>query len=132
MAFRLNDDQRNAVVAAFGEQFDGGTLTIFTGTQPASGGGSHTDDTLVTITLPSPAFGAPSAGVIEKDGTWSGTAAASGVAGWARLEAASTGEIVDADVSETGGGGEIIIDDENIVGGGTVTVTAATITQPAE
>ena len=131
MAFRQNDASRNGAANGFADLYDGGTARVLTGTQPAAGG-AETGTLLATITIPTPAFGAASAGVVAKAGTWSTTASASGVAGYLRVVSADTNSFFDLNISETGGGGEAIINDQDIVENGNVVITALSITMPAE
>lgn len=127
----LNTAHRNTIVAATGAAFDAGRVRIYTGTAPGPNGAA-TGTLLVEITVPATAFGAPTTGAIAKAGTWSGTAVASGVPGYFRLENTAGTEIREGTAGTSGTvmilsglvGGEI-------VNGGTVTVTAYTITQPA-
>jgi hypothetical protein len=124
MAYRINTAQRNRLAESGGSSFDGGTLEIRTGTQPASANDAASGTLLCTITLPSPAFAAPSGGVVAKSGTWAGTAGADGTAGYARFISSSGDRRMDGAV-----GAEVTLDNTSIQTGGTVTVTAATITQ---
>jgi len=67
----------------------GGTLKIYDDntTIPADADdGVSTNVLLVTITTPTPSFGAGAAGAVAKAGTWSGTVIASGTANFYRLE----------------------------------------------
>ncbi len=127
MALKRDTTLRNSLLTELASLMSSGTMKIYTGSQPSSANDAATGTLLVTITLPASPFTSPSGGSMSKNGTWSGTASATGVAGWARIEG-SGGDSFDVDVSESGGGGEAIIDDENISTGGAVTVTAFTYT----
>jgi hypothetical protein len=116
----LNTASRDELASALGGLFNSGTLEIRT-----SGGTTL----LGTITLPNPAFGAPSTGVVSKSGTWTATASASGVARVGRFISSDTNKTMEVTIAESAA--EMIIDDENVVSGGTITITAFTITQPA-
>lgn len=131
MAERLNDAARNRQVDSMGDDFNSATLKIYTGAQPAAGGAA-TGTLLVTITLPADAMAAAAAGVASKSGTWSGTAVATGIAGWFRVESSAGARWYDGAVTATGGGGEIELASTSITSGQTVTVTSFTITQPAQ
>lgn len=126
MANKKNLAMRNYIAQKIGELFNGGTLEIRTGSQPASADHAATGTLLCTISVPNPAFAAPSGGAVSKTGTWSGIAVASGTAGWARLKSSSGTYVRDFSVAETGA--DLIIDDDNVVSGGVVTVTALTFT----
>lgn len=126
MATEIDTDVRNVALDAIADEFDGGTLKIYSGAQPASPNDAASGTLLATITLPTPAFGAAAAGSVAKNGTWQDTSAdASGTAGWARLESADGVHRIDADVGE--GAGSISLDDTAIVAGGTVTVSSFSI-----
>jgi len=122
MAIRFNDGQRTALIAGT----DGlNTLEIRTGTQPATGGTAASGTLLATITGITWAAGA--AGVRQlAAGTYQATAVASGTAGWGRFRTTDDARRMDGAV-----GAEFTLADTNIVSGGTVTLTAATVTQPA-
>jgi hypothetical protein len=123
MALTQNEALRNALSAAWGERFDGGTLEIRT-----SGGTTL----LATITLPTPAFGSPSTGSVAKSGVWQATGVdvpGGGNAAVGRLISSDTTEV--AEVSVGLSGTDMIIDDVAIVSGATVTITTFTYTSPA-
>lgn len=65
----------------------GVTLLILTGAQPANCATADSGTALATLSLPTNPLGASSAGVISKSGTWSGTASATGTAGYYRIKA---------------------------------------------
>jgi hypothetical protein len=118
----LRNKQLNDSLAVF----NGGTLEIRTGAQPASANNAATGTLLVTINIPNPAFSAASGGVASKNGTWSAVAVASGVAGWARMKSSDGTYVRDFSVGESGA--DLIIDDENVTSGVTVTVVTLNIT----
>lgn len=130
MPLRKNTDTVDEQAAAFGSLFDGGTLEIYTGTQPADPNSGATGSLLATITIPGTAFGSPSSGVIAKAGTWSALATATGTAGYCRMISADTLKTLDIQVSDTPGGNNMLINDLNIVNGNIVSVTSLTITIP--
>lgn len=105
----------NALATDFGNKFNSGTLEIRTAA----------DAVLATITLPASAFTAASGGSISRNGTWSATASASGVAAKAVFISGSNQSTVTVGESAA----EMIINDVDIVSGGTVTVTSFTYTR---
>lgn len=125
---KQNTALKNVLADAFADQFDGGTLKIYDGSQPASANDAPSGTLLATINLPTPAFGAAAAGVVAKNGTWSATAVDDGTAGWARLS--NAGGTVNIDISVGEGSGELSLDDADIVTGGVVVVSTFTYTQP--
>lgn len=131
MAERLNDAARNRQADHVGDDFNSGTLKIYTGSQPAAGG-SATGTLLSTINLPADAMAAASAGVAAKQGTWSdSSAAATGTAGWFRIESSAGTRWYDGAVGGSGSGAELELASTSITATQVVTVTAFTVTQPA-
>jgi hypothetical protein len=70
--------------------------------------------------------------VAVKSGTWSGTAVATGTAGWFRVESSSGSRWYDGAITATGAGGDIELTSTSITSGQTVSVATFSITQPAE
>ena len=129
MALRYNTLMRNALTLPITDNFGvGTTVEIRTGTQPASAQDAASGTLLCTITLPATPWSAPSTGVINKAGTWSGTAGATGTAGYARF-LGTAGRNFDVSVGEAAT--DMIIDNAAIVTGGTVTVNTLSYTVPA-
>lgn len=60
-------------------------LRLCTGSAPATCAASQSGTQLIEMTLPSDWMGAPSSGSSSKAGTWSGTVAADGTAGYYRI-----------------------------------------------
>jgi hypothetical protein len=131
MSLKKNTALRNDQADFLGAIFDGGTLEIYTGVQPANPNDSPTGDLLCTITLPTPAFQAASGGVIVKSGAWQDTASDTGTAGWARFISADTNYSMDVGCSDTPGvRNTLLLNDLDIAIGNTVTVVSLTITVP--
>lgn len=131
MAEKLNTAMRNRQADSLGDDFNSGTLKIYTGSQPASADDAASGTLLVTINLPADAFAAAASGAAAKSGTWSGVAGATGTAGWFRLANSAGTRHVDGAVTATGGGGEIELDSTSITSSQTVTINSFSITQPA-
>lgn len=128
MALRNNEALRTKIADDFADLWDGGSIEIRSGGQPADPDSAASGTLLCTITLPTPAFGAAAVGVVSKTGTWAGVAGASGTAGWARFKNAAATRSFDVTVAETGA--DLTIDIEDIVLSGVVTVTSFTYTVP--
>lgn len=123
------------------------TLVIRTGVQPADADTAEAGSVLVQITVGSGAFtkgtatngldfDAPSAGVLSKASaeTWSGTASATGTAGWVRVYdngfetgASSTAKRIDGTIAASGGQLNM---PTSIVSGATVTIDQFDLTLP--
>lgn len=142
MTVRISTALRNAMADAAAALIDGGSgaghLRVYTGTQPAGPGTAPSGTLLVDITLNDPSFDAAASGVanLDMDPALSGTGAAAGTAGWARLltstEAAGSGlGVVDGSVTVTGGGGDVTVNTTTVSVGLTVSVTSASFTMPA-
>lgn len=131
MPLRKNTATINEQAELLGSLFDGGTLEIYSGTQPGDPNSAATGTLLVTITIPNPAFGAPSGGVVTKAGVWSDTAVATAAAGYARFISSDTLKTFDIPVSNIPGGGNLLINDMAIATGNTITVISLTLTEPA-
>lgn len=132
MPLQKNEDTINEQANFFGALFDGGTLEIYTGAQPGDPNAAASGTLLCTITIPNPAFGAASGGIIAKAGSWSGTAGVTGTAGWARFISSDTNKTMDAAVVDVPGGNDLLINDIDIVNGNTVTVVSLTLQTPSD
>lgn len=136
MALRLNDDYRNTILNNGYNNIQANTeLRIYTGSQPASANDAASGTLLVAISLPATAFtNADPAGSpiqLTKTGTWSGTAVATGVAGYFRLIHMGNDLRLDGAVTATAGGGELELDSTTIADGSTVSITQFDMIQPA-
>jgi len=134
MAVRLAVATANTLASAVTTAVDAGTgagtLKIYTGSQPATGDTSTGGSTLLaTFTLNDPSFGAASNGVITLAGTpKTVAAAATGTAGWFRIETSTPGNVLDGSVGTSGQ--QINLNTTSITSGVNVTITSGTITMP--
>lgn len=131
MPLRINTAAQNGIIDLFGDYFNGGVIEVRTGSQPASANNAASGTLLGTINIPATAFAAPGSGSVAKTGTWSGTAAASGTAGWARMRNSGDTIRLDGTVTTSGGGGQFIINNTSVVSGGDMSVSTGTLTMPA-
>ncbi len=136
MAVRIATATRNAMMDALAAKVDGGTgagrLKVYSGTQPANANTTATGTLLVTFTLNDPAFGASAAGVITLSVSPSitATAAATGTAGWARLEDSAGNAVLDGTCGTAGS--DFILDTTSVSSGQSIgLVSASTLTMPA-
>ena len=102
-------------------------LKIYTGSEPANCAAAATGTLLVDMTLPSDWMSAASAGVKAKTGTWSGTGAAAGTAGYFRITD-TAGTTCHIQGSAGMSGTDAILDNSNIAVSQVVTVNTFQIT----
>ena len=140
MTFRISTGARNGLLGSgIDTMFDAGVLDIRAGAPPALADDAPTGTLLASITLPSPWLATATGGSIAKSGVWSdANANNTGTAGWFRIRlgadtgaSSSTDLRMDGTLSLVAGGGDWEMDTTSVVAGGTVTVSAATFTQPA-
>ncbi len=145
MALYLSTGVRQALLGTqdFQTEFALSFINIYTGTQPSSADEAATGTLLCTFysdgTSTGISFGAPVAGAISKAGgeTWSGTAAASGTAGWFRLYEAtddpalssSTNSRIDGNIATSGA--NMNMSNTYIASGAIQTISTFTLTMPA-
>lgn len=128
---------RNVLADAL-DLFGGGVLEIRSGAAPGPNA-ADAGTLLASITLPTPAMGAASAGVISLNGTWTDASAdATGTAAHFRFKqtgdtggaTGATDERLEGTVTATGGGGDLTLDSVSITAGQTVTIDTFTKTMP--
>lgn len=133
MAVRLSASLANSLADAVDDAINGGTgaatLKIYTGSQPATADTAASGTLLATFTLNDPAFGAASGGTITLAGTpKTVAAAATGTAGWFRIETSTPTNVLDGSVGTSGN--QINLNTTSITSGVNVTITSGTITMP--
>lgn len=139
---KLGTATRNRQVDSLGGTFyGGGTLRIYTGTQPATPDTAPTGDLIVEIELPATAFSPGSSGVANKTGVWSGTAlidadltpiTGAETPGWFRIQTSGDTHPFDGVCGEVGDvSAQLKIAPLIIVEGQTVSVGSGTMTQLA-
>lgn len=132
MTTKFNTALRTSAADAVAGLYDGGIVTIYTGTQPANPNDATVETALVAITLPTPAFAAATSGAAAKAGSWVGVAVNAGTAGWYRMETSDGLKWNDGSVTATGGGGDLEISNTSVVADAVIVVNSFTLTQPAE
>lgn len=125
VAIRMSDAALDQIVTFGAFLFNGGTLNVYSGSQPLSPEAAATGTLLATITLPDPAFEEAEDGECIKVGDWSTEAADTGQAGWFRLISSDGTAVVDGTVSTNLGTGDIIASTINFQVGDPVEVTSA-------
>lgn len=122
-----------------GTFYGGGTLEIYTGSQPATPDTAPTGTLLVTIDLPATPWGAGTSAipsVASKSGVWSGVAVDDGdlsgadAPGWFRIKTSADAAPIDGECGAVGSGAELELDTLNITTGLTINIGAGTMTQP--
>lgn len=132
----MNNPQIPAAVAnamlnaGIGTPAAGGILCIYSGTQPAAGGGALSGNTmLVQFNLPNPAFPGAVGGVLTANNIPTAVAAATGTAAWFRLfQSDGVTPLLDGSVGTTGC--DVNLATTTITQNDTIALTSLTITQP--
>lgn len=119
MAKRSSITIKNDMANHLASIFAGGTMKLYTGSQPTLGYDPPTGTLLATVTLPSPCFNAAVNGQLTKTGTWSGPVIAPGTPGWFRMADVSGAKSIDGAI---GAGLEVEVDFEPLVIGQIVIV----------
>ena len=118
----------NTMVNAAVDTIDSGTnyLKVFSGALPAECATADPSGTLVSITLPTPAFGASADTTNEctadKAGTWSGTATGAGDAACFRIYD-DTVCIAQGTAGNSGDSPDLVFDNKTIASGATITIS---------
>lgn len=104
-------------------------LRFYTGSMPANAAAAATGTLLATLTLPSDWLANAASGAKAKSGTWSGTGAAAGTAGYFRIyDSTGTTCHFQGTVTLTGGGGDMTLDNTSIAVSQAVTVNTFNLT----
>lgn len=120
----VNSSRGTAIITAAGT---GATIKLYTGANPTNADTGVTGTLLVTLTIAG-VLGTESAGVLTLGTVSSGTAGASGVAGYARF--ATSGGTALFDLTSIGtSGADLNLNSTTITSGGTVSVSSGTITE---
>jgi hypothetical protein len=121
----LRTTRMNAIVTDIDSGAGAGTLTIYSGTRPATGG---TETTVLAVLTLSDPCGSVTNGVLTVSAiTDDASANATGTASWARLKDSDGNAAADMSVGTSGA--DINFDSVSFVAGGNVSVTSLTITE---
>ena len=118
----LRNSQLNAITTAVG---NAGTLTIYSGTQPATGGAATT--VLATFTLGSPFAPAASGAVLSPTLPANVNASATGTATWFRVSTSGAAQCIDGTCGTSGT--DLILNTTALTSCNPVSVTAWTVTR---
>lgn len=130
MALQYSTTHRNNVMSDIVTQAGtSATIKIFSGTAPATAGTADTGTLLATLTGNATQFGTVSGGVLTASAITSGTAAATGTAGYFRVypSAATTTNAVYQGTVGTAGA-DLNLSSTSISSGQTVSISSLTIT----
>ncbi len=119
----LQSNARNASVNAAAALWNGGTILFFNSATPAT--------TIVTVTIPSPAFGAASSGVATGNAYAEATAANSGTVNSYSVKDSGGALVCNGSVGLTGSGADFIFTDTAFNAADRLQITGITYTQPA-
>jgi len=103
MATRISTNSRNAAADAIAALANGGTIEIYSGSQPATANTAPSGTLLVTVPLASTAFDVAVNGVASlKNAPLSGTGTAAGTAGWFRVKGSGGAAVFDGSAGTSG------------------------------
>lgn len=123
------DARRQARASLLGTWLDGGTVSLYTGTRPA------TPDTAITDQVLLAAFQLADPAGVATDGVWVGELSDpalildTGTPTWARFRDDASGTVCDADVGATGSGAAVEVENTSFVEGAYASITSMTITE---
>lgn len=129
MAVSYSTATRNAKADAVGTKLSGGTVEIYSGSQPADANTAASGTLLATVTLGTAP--AASAGVVTMPDPASVNAVATGTAGWFRAKSSTAATVLDGSVTATGGGGQMQLSSVSLTSGAPVDLSSFTYTEPA-
>lgn len=126
-ATSLRNAQLDQIDDAVNAGSGAGTLKIYTGTRPGTGGALSGNTLLGTLTFSSTAFGAASSGTITAASITSDSSAdATGTATWFRVEDSDANFVMDGDVGTSGS--DLNLSTVAISSGATLEITSFVIT----
>ena len=135
MATRIATGTQNAscdAAVALLNAGGGGTIKIYTGTQPANPNSPPGSTLLCTINFNTTAFGSAVSGVAtaNQSPALSATISQDGTAGWFRCESGTPTNVYDGACGTSNA--EMNLNTLTFQNGGTLTISSMTYTQPAE
>lgn len=133
MAVTIGTSVRDAMINAAADLLDAsaGTIEVRTGAKPSAPADADSGTLLATFTLPAPAFGSASTGVVTAEAISGATAAATGTAGHYRVKNNGGTALWDGTVTITDGGGDLTMPSTSITSGEGVDITGYTMTMPS-
>ena len=132
MALKLNNAVRSAIVdsGVVGQLGTDAVLKVYGGTQPGTGGATAGTQAVI-VQISGIAWNAATNGTAAILASKTGTAGSSGTSTWARLsDVSGTAYIIDG-VCGTASTADFLIDSQVISASAVITLTSATLIQPA-
>lgn len=130
MALRLNDPLRSAIIDGIVGNIGTGGLKVYGGDRPSEGGGTAGTQEIL-VELSGIVWGTALNGTAAITGSINGTSGTGGTAIWARLSGTDgTGYVIDG-ICGTAATSDFVIDQAVIQTSDVVTLTAASLIQPA-
>jgi hypothetical protein len=127
---RRSTSLKNLRAQAHAVALAGGTLLIYGGAMPATGGGDITDQVLLAaFNLPVP-VGTVDDGVFALAAVADVLALADGIAAWVRVLDSVDGWLMDLDAGGAGSGAAIIISPAQLYAGGVVRIERLRLIEP--
>lgn len=138
MAMKLSNQAADSMLSAIGTMCNGGTLIIYSGTEPATANTALSGNTvLAQLTMNATAFGAPGASGADRIITAAAITAdssadSSGTATFFRIFDSSGTLVTDVVYQGTAGtsGQQLNLNSTDIIAGGNVSISSLTITMP--
>lgn len=125
----LRTTRMTAILTAIDAGSGPGTITIYSGTRPATGGALGASVQLGVVTFPDPAGSVSGATLTFGTFVADSSADATNTASWARIADSTGAFVADVGVGVSGSGAEIILNTVNIVSGGQISITSGQLTE---
>lgn len=130
LASTVRNTRAQAIATAIDNGASGGTIKIYTGTQPTDADTAIETQTLLATLTFSSTSGTATDGVLTFSTiTADSSADATGTAAWARIADSLGNTVFDCDVTATGVGGIIELDSVSIVIDGAVSISGGSLTE---
>jgi len=136
MPMRIANAGARAMADVLAALANGGTLRLYSGSQPAEADAAPTGTLLASGALPNPAFGAATdgapGGVATAAAIAAITASAPGTLGWFRVLSSGGATIWDGNIGLGASGADMIVAGASlaVVAGSSITISSLTVTMP--
>jgi hypothetical protein len=129
MALTQSTQLRNAIAAAVGAEWAGGSVDIRSGSKPASAESAATGTLLGSVSVG--AAGTPSAGTVVMADPAADTWDADGIAGWFRAKDDAGATLFDGTVTNNTGSGDMKLSNTTAVDGSPIDLSTVSYTAPS-